>query len=191
MKKNLILLLFAGLAFATTSCKESKATKDKDIPAKKGEETKPTTDKKAGTGELIIATPEGWTRKDTTMMGQQAIFLMSETEGPTDMFRQNINVLSEKTGAMAFDDYIKLSTSNLGKMLTGYVHRSEKDITVDGVAAKSIDYTHSMSGYDIDVNAVMLIKDRIAYIITSSDLKGKLERWRKIIDETVASFHVN
>jgi hypothetical protein len=191
MKRHLYLVLIAGLTLSITACKEGEKSKeDKNVTDKKGDESSKE-NKKVSSEGFSVSTPDGWTRKDTTMMGAKAVFLMSELEGPKDLFKQNINILSEKIGGMSFPDYISLSLSNMNKMLTNYESKSEKTITVDGVEAKSIDYSHSMSGYNIDVNAVMLVKDGTAYIITSSDEKGKLERWRKIIDETVASFHVN
>jgi hypothetical protein len=67
--------------------------------------------------------------------------------------------------------------------------RKTGDITVDGVPAKSIDYSHTVQGYPIDVNAVLLVKNGMAYVITSSIEKGKMNRWEDEINFVVNSFH--
>jgi hypothetical protein len=107
------------------------------------------------------------------------------------MFKENINVLTETIGTLKMDSYWDLTIKNMKKMLTNYKVKEIKDITVDGDPAKSMDYSHEMQGYTIDVNAVVVIKDDKAYVITSSIEGGKLSKWRSDIDKTVASFHVD
>ncbi len=192
MKKHLASMLIVASLLFITSCKENKTAKQgTEVPPQNSNiEVTDKAEKKLSTGDFSVDTPEGWTRKDSTMMGSKAVFLISELEGKRDLFKQNINVLTEKVGTMSFADYMELSFTNISKMLTNYKLKDQKDIMVDGIEAKSIDYSHSLSGYDIDVNAVMFIKNSRAYIITSSDEKGKLDRWRDVIEKTVASFHI-
>ena len=116
---------------------------------------------------------------------------MSEQEGPGDNFRENINVVTEKTGSTSFSNYMDMTEKNIAKMLTNYKEKDIRDITVDGVPAKEIQYSHTMQGYNFDVNAVILIKNGIAYVITASVEEGKMRKWQSDIDKTIASFHVN
>jgi hypothetical protein len=190
MKKRLFYSFIAILFISFAACKNSTNEKSKEKEKPDVTEKKPA-GPTTGTGEFSIDTPEGWTKTDTTSMGYRTLILMSEREGPSDMFRENINVVTEKVGDMSFDDYMAATDKNSVAMLNNYKENERRDMTVDGVPAKSIDYSHSMSGYNIAVNAVLLIKNGTAYVITSSTEKGKMDKWRGIFDKAVASFHVN
>jgi hypothetical protein len=188
MKKLLPYLLSLFLIATIISCKDKK----QEGETKKGTgEEKKTTAKTSGSGEISITAPDGWSKADTSIRGYRTIMLMSEQEGPSDMFKENINVLTETVGTMNMDSYWDLTVNNMEKMLTNYKLKEVKEITVDGESAKSLDYSHEMQGYKIDVNAVVVIKGGKAYVITSSVEGGKLEKWRSAIDKTVASFHVD
>jgi hypothetical protein len=190
MKKKLFYFLIAIAFISIAGCKNSNNEKIKDKEKTEVPERKPADGNKS-TGGFSIDAPDGWTKTDTTSMGYRTLMMMSEVEGPEDIFRENINVVTEKTGGMSFENYMSLTDQNFNKMLTNYKEYERKDIKVDGVPAKSIDYSHSMGVYNLDVNAVLFIKDGTAYVITSSAEKGKIGKWRKEIDATVASFHTN
>ncbi len=190
MKSKLLYSIVTIAFISLVACKNSSNEKIKDKEKTEVPERNPT-DRNKSTGGFSIDAPDGWTKTDTTSMGYSTLMMMSEVEGPKDIFRENINVVSEKTGTMSFESYMSLTDQNFNKMLTNYKEYERKDITVDGVPAKSIDYSHSMGVYNLDVNAVLFIKDGTAYVITSSTEKGKLGKWRKEIDATVASFRTN
>lgn len=188
MKKVFGLLSLLAVFSFTTGC-QNKNEKKMD-PGKIEEAVKNSPNINQGSGTFTIDAPPGWTKYDTTMMGLKTILLMSEREGAGDMFQENINVLTEKTGSMSLDEYTDLSEKNITKMLDNFKLISKKDIEIDGVPARSWDYSHTSSGFGIDVNAVFLIKDGIAYIITASVEKGDLDKWRPDIEKAIASFHI-
>jgi hypothetical protein len=190
MKKRFFYSIIVILFISFVACKNSNNEKVKEKEKPEVTEKK-STGSNASTGAFSIDAPEGWTKTDTTSMGYSTLMMMSEREGPSDIFRENVNVVTEKVGNMSFEDYMAATDKNSVTMLTNYKETDRRDITVDGVPAKSIDYSHSMSGYNIAVNAVLLIKNGTAYVITSSTEKGKMEKWRSIFDKAVASFHVN
>jgi hypothetical protein len=188
-KKHFLMVVIATNLLVFTACKDNKSTKE--TPVKPAKEEVKKSSSSTGSGEISIITPEGFTRIDTTTMGQKAIFLMSEPEGPSDMFKENLNVLSERVGSMSLQSYMDLTEGNMGKMLQSYIKKDLKDITVDGTPAKSLDYTHNMSGYELAVNAVVVIKNERAYIITSTAKAGEMSKWRKKFEEAINSFHVD
>ena len=190
MKNQLVYFLGGVLALTSVSCKNDKK-KEKDMEKKIEDLAKNSPNVNAGTGTFSIEAPAGWTKTDTTMMGFQTVMMMSEQEGPGDNFRENINVVTEKTGSTSFSNYMDMTEKNIAKMLTNYKEKDIRDITVDGVPAKEIQYSHTMQGYNFDVNAVILIKNGIAYVITASVEEGKMRKWQSDIDKTIASFHVN
>ena len=193
MKKTLTAFAAAIiLVLLLPACKNDSKKMTTEEKAKAFEEkVKDSPTVNAGTGTFSINAPEGWTKKDTTLMGFQTVLLMSTLEPGGDLFQENINVLTEKTGDMTLEKYLDLSYQNIGKMLSDYKLKEEKNLEIDGQPAKSLSYSHKMSGFLIDVNAVFLIKNGIAYVITSSVEGGAMNKWKTDIDKALASFHVN
>lgn len=145
----------------------------------------------AGTGTFTIEAPDGWSKQDTTMMGLQAVVMMSEAEGAGDSFRENINVITEKTGDMSIKKYMELNEKNFSRMLTNYKPAGTRQVTIDETPAIWTNYSHSIYGNDIDVSSVLLIKNGIAYIITCSAEGGTINKWKPLFDKAIESFHVN
>lgn len=191
MKKNFLIITAFSVVLGFTACKNNDSSKEDTPKSDKGETEVKKSTTSSGSGEINISTPNGFTRIDTTTMGRKSIFLMSDVEGKSDVFKENLNVLSEKVGSMGLESYMTLTTGNMDKMLTNYKQVDLKDMTVDGVPAKSLDYTHSMGMYDLAVNAVVLIKNETAYVITSTAQAGSMNKWKPKFDEAIASFHVD
>lgn len=189
MKKNLIPFIAVIIIIGACKSNEKRNEKAPDTAKTEKAEVK-NINTSNDNSEISIVTPAGFTRIDTTTMGQKAIFLMSDREGSTDMFQENLNVIIERVGDISFDSYMELTESNMDKFLQKYKKRGIKDITVDGTPAKSFDYSHSMGMYDIDANAVILMKNEKAYIITSTALAGGMSKWKPKFDEAIQSFHV-
>lgn len=181
------LLFLSALMF---SCKNNK-NNTKPGPPPTDEKSKSAQPEIKDNSPFSVKVPEGWSRLDTNFLGFPAVVLNSEPEGPADTFSENINIVTERIGNSTLEEYVSASNRNMSTMLTGYTEKAKKDITVSGVPAKSINYSHTPQGYGVDVNVVMVVKDGKAYVITSSAEKGKLNKWQKEIDEVVNSFQIN
>lgn len=121
-------------------------------------------------------------------MGLKTIILMSPQEGSDDDFRENVNVVTEKTGSMGLNEYTALSKSNMAKMMNGFAERGSGSTTINSEPARWFDYTHTMYGVEIDGRVYFLIKNKIAYVITTTAKKGGQDKWQAVFDKAVNSF---
>lgn len=188
MKK--ILQAFLALSILLISCKDkAKSDKEKFIDDLK-EEVK--SDIQSKNGEPFeITPPEGWTKGVEYSQGQKITFLYSPIEGDGDMFRENLNVLSERVGRTTMKDYLDLNISNMETSLTSFSYDKISDLSINGMDFKSMLYSHSYDGVDIDAKVFLTIQDGVAYIITCSARGGDFDRWNDEFDEAVRSFKVN
>ncbi len=141
-----------------------------------------------GSGKFEIDAPDGWTKIDTTSMGLKTVILMSPLEGSDDDFRENINVVTEKSGIMGLKAYTELSKSNMTKMMTNYKERGSGSTTINSEPAQWVDYTHTMYNMEIDGRVYFIIKNKIAYVITTTARKGGQNKWQAEFDKAVNSF---
>jgi hypothetical protein len=123
-------------------------------------------------------------------MGLKTVILMSPVEGSDDDFRENVNVVTEKTGSMGLKAYTALSKSNMTKMMTIYTERGSGSTTINSEPAQWVDYTHTMYNMEIDGRVYFVIKNKIAYVITTTARKGGQNKWQAEFDKAVNSFRL-
>jgi hypothetical protein len=194
MKKTFTIVVLLSASILLFSCKskqknESYTGKDKEKEVESM--LKKSTGLNAGSGNFDVTTPDGWERIDTTEMGMKVIYLLSPQENANDMFRENINIVTEKTAGMSLENYMTLSKTNMKKMLTNFNEIETSDQTISGLPGSAMRYEHEYSGTPLDVKAYVVIKDGIAYLINCTVPKGKLGNWMKPIDEVIESFKIN
>jgi hypothetical protein len=190
MKKTFTIAVLFTASVLLFSCK----SKQKDGPATEKEVEallKKSKGLNAGSGNFDVTTPEGWERIDTTEMGMKLIYLMSPQSDANDMFRENINIVTEKTGSMSLENYMTLSKTNMKKMLANFNEVETSDQTISGEPGSVMHYQHEYGGTPLDVKAYVVIKDGVAYLINCTVPKGKLGDWMKPINDVIESFKIN
>lgn len=133
--------------------------------------------------------PADWELDTSGNYGTKFI-LYSPQNGPTDVFKENINLLEEKfpTIEVNHEDYIKLSLENMKGMVKGY-----KLVSSEKKRANGLDYQHVVyhgegqdGTYDLRFEQYFWVfKHRAAVITFSSELNGKqpyLETGSKILN---------
>jgi hypothetical protein len=194
MKQTLtfaMLLTASVLLFSCKSKQKNETYTEKDKEKEVENMVKKSPGINAGSGNFDVSTPKGWDRLDTTQMGMKIIYLLSPQDGARDNFKENINIVTEKTNGMSLDNYLTLSKTNMQKVLTAFKEVEVSDQTIDGLPGKVMQYEHEYSGIPLDVKVYAVIKDGVAYLINCTVPRGKLGDWMKQIDEVVESFKIN
>ncbi len=189
MKKQYIHFLLCAVLL--TACKaqnkKTSTTLDKDIK----EFVKSVPGVNAGTGTFSIEATDGWTKVDTSINGLQIVLLKSEMEGSDDVFMENINVVTEKADGMDADEYFKANLASLSNGMPGYQKLSSDNVTINGLEARHLTYTHTYTGSPAEVEAYFFAKGGLGYVITCSTEKGKLPKWKSSFDKVVNTFKIN
>jgi hypothetical protein len=196
MKKLFPFLLTVIFLFAIISCKpggdkkkinETEKTSDASFPTPLPADGIQTNNRYS---TFDITAPEGWEKQDTLYMGNRMVIIFSPIEDATDDFRENLNVLTEKTG-MDPDDYFDLSRKNIQKMLTNAEELDNGTTEINGLPGHWLRYNHNYQGYLLEVKAYIVMKNGTAYIITCTSKKGEMDKWSPQFEQAVNSFTLN
>ena len=199
MNKILPFLLPLTLFFVITSCKspvpvnekkktdETAKTNDASFPPPPGDDKVQTNSPYSG---FDITAPEGWEKKDTIYAGSRTLIIFSPIEGASDDFRENLNVVTEKT-YMEPKDYFDLSRKNMNQMLTNLEELDNGTAEINGLPAHWLHYTHDYQGYSLEVKAYVVMRSGMAYIITCTSKKGQMNKWKSEFEQAVNTFTVN
>ncbi len=189
MKKNICLLLTSFILLNACTQKNKKATNNLDRDIKELVGNNPNIN--IGSGTFNIQATKGWTKIDTTISGMQIVLLKSEQEESSDTFMENINVVTEKTNNLSLDEYYNANVTTLTGGMLGFVITTSNKITINGLNAYHLAYSHTSTGIPLDVEAYFLVSNGIGYVITCSTEKGKLNKWKASFDEVVNTFVIN
>jgi len=144
----------------------------------------------AGTGNFDIQTPSGWQRIDTTINGIKATLLMAPLVAGSSV-QTNINVVSESMNDASLDSYFDLNISNMSKFMQNFSAAGKGEKDVNGTRSKWIQYSQSPNGLNLDAICYIIPSNGIAYVITCTTAKGRLDQYRSRIDEVLGSFRVH
>ncbi|HNU88629.1 MAG TPA: hypothetical protein PKJ94_10075 [Ferruginibacter sp.] len=184
---TLLLTMFAG--FVIMGCK-SKSQKNNDtVDLKEMAKKYPGINKGAGTYD--ISAPEGWDKKDTTMSGVKFTAIISPPDGANDIFRENINVVTENAKDLNLDEYEKANRLTMKGQMTGMNIIKDGETVIGNMPAKWIFYSFDYSGYPLKNTVYFLVKNRIGYTITCSALSSDFDKFQAAFKTSVNSFTIN
>ncbi len=177
----IVCLLTAGLH----SCKNNKpATTDEIL-----EKASKAPGLNAGTGTFTVSTPGGWEQKDTVMNGIKFLFMYSP-QVAGQMFRPNMNVVTESMGNSSFDEYVKKNNDMMGQYFQQYKELGNGDVETNGMKGKWMRYSHVQNGYTLDNIVYMFSKNGIAYVLTGTTLDGDMNKYKDKYETIAKSLQV-
>ena len=134
--------------------------------------------------------PDTWEIKDRGFMGTDLMGL-SPTENPQDTFRENVNVVLENISAsMSDEEYLKLSLTSLNKIFGVPSDRPFGQAKVGHHQGYHLRYSAQMGQIKVDNDIYIVLQKGAAYIITCSNLKGKRDTFKPIMDSIVETFQI-
>lgn len=137
-----------------------------------------------------ITAPAGWEKTKTTYQGVEVVFILSPLKDSMDDFRENVNVVTEKTYEYGMKEYLKFSIDNMEKQLPGFVQGKTREKKINGLDFTCMRYTHVYEGMTIDAEVCICLKDGTGYVITCSSKGGQFNEWENVFGEIVGSFRV-
>ncbi len=179
------LILFIATVFLLESCKNPSTDKKND----KATVSETPGETKTSLSGFSIDAPEGWTKSDTMISGQQIALLTSPSEDASDIFRENVNVVTENTQGMGMDEYIEASLRALRSGLSGFSEEKISERNINGIEFKTLHYSHNYNGYPIEAEVWFTIKNNMAWLITCSAMQGEFDTWAPKFEIAVRSFH--
>ena len=183
--KYLYIVLSAGI-FVLAGCQPKTPKTAEQILEQAGQNPA----MNAGAGKYTFTTPEGWKRMDTTMQNIQFTYLFAPVEAKV-AFHPNINIGTEDMRGVSMDDYFDKNVGQMKQFMQNFTVGAQSARATNGNKLKIQEYSHSMSGIDMDVSMAVIPKNGIAYIITLTTEKGHRGDYQKEFDEVVNSFTVN
>ncbi len=125
-------------------------------------------------GGFTIMYPGNWEQR---MVGTTVVAL-SPQEGPTDTFRENVNVVFEPLNmALTPQQYAMASLNAMQRQLNGFALAEQGPAMVAGRPAHYMIYNHIM-GQNLSVLAYFLVVGNRGYVITCTASPAQLMRYR-------------
>jgi hypothetical protein len=137
-----------------------------------------------------IVFPKNWEMKEK-FMGLD-VFALSPLEGDKDLFRENVNIITEDlTKPMSLDDYYSMGLVNLKTLLTDFKEVESGNIDVNGIPMKWIVYDHRMGEVKARVLQFIAVKDRRAYVVTFSAMPDDFAKYRPAFEQIAKTYKFN
>jgi hypothetical protein len=137
-----------------------------------------------------IVSPPGWETKEA-IMGVAVAFLEPYL-GPSDDFRENLNVFVEKLPpSMDLDGYNNVSNANVEKLLTDFQRVQSDPVKLNGQDARRMVYRHRLGVFDLQVLSYLLVKDGRGYAITCSAKADAYKDHEPIFEQACQTFHAD
>lgn len=186
--KKILLIIATGICFSACQQKSKKTSGNFEKDIKELAAKNPGIN--AGDGSFTIDAAEGWTRQDTVISGVRLVFLKAPVEGSSDIFMENINVVTEQAKGYSLDNYFEANVTRIKEQMPGFVKINSGNVTVNGVEGQYIAYSHEYFNTPTDVESYFFVKNDIGYVITCSAQKGRLAKWKASFDKMVNTFSI-
>jgi hypothetical protein len=184
--KKWITVSFAGLLLlgACKNASDKKVSNEeviKQAAAMKGAN--------AGSGKFDIDIPTGWQRIDTSLSGLKATFVMAPEI--SENFRANANIITQSMNGYSAEKYFNENVSVMSRSMQQFntIEKGEKEI--GGSHAYWIHYSALNSGMMLEQLLTVVPDNGVAYLITCTSLKGRMEKDKAGYDQIINSFRIH
>jgi len=183
--KLLYTLLFVGTLFINSNnLAASSTTETAPAVETKKDTTKNYTNEDKG---YSIEYPSDWEKKEIPAVD---FVLLAPQKSEKHPIRATMNIISEKVEApIDLAQLYQESIDNLKKALTDFNVKDSGDMTLDGMPAKWILYTHEIQKINIEVLQVFFSNKMGIYLITYTSPADDFAEYRPAFDKMNASFH--
>lgn len=187
--KSITILPAMLIFFVFIGCK-SKSNKNPDVADLK-EMKKQYPGINAGSGTYSISGPEGWDKSDTTISDIKVTTLISPEEGSNDIFRENVNVVTENAKDLDLAEYEKANRHTMKRQMPAMEIIRDGETVIGNTPARWITYSFNYSGYPLRNTVYFLVKNHIGYTITCSALNNEFDKYQASFKACVNSFTIN
>jgi hypothetical protein len=137
---------------------------------------------------FTIAYPSDWTKTEGAF--GSVVFFQSPSEGASDAFQENLNVLTEALGetGIGLEEYTKAGKMQIEQLMTGLDIVEEGAATLAGLPAYLIHYTGTQGVFELEFLQVWTVSEEVAFVVTYTAQVGHYETSLGAAEEMIASF---
>lgn len=175
MLKNIILIQFLSIsAFAQTMSQEQQIINDW---------------KKLDQSDYSIFYPSTWELNQSGQMGTSFI-LFSPLESDKDMFRENINLLTQDLSGLKIDinKYTEISEEQIKTMVTNAILIESKRVKNGKDEFHKIIYSGDQGTYQLQFEQYYWVVNNKAYVLTFTSEKNKFTDYKETGEKILNSF---
>ncbi len=190
MKRNFPILVIAIAAIVLPAC-QSKSKKEKNDLADIKKLVKENPGINAGAGTYSIEAPEGWTKLDTLVSGLKITTVMAPLDNEKDVFRENLNIITEDAKDYSVDDYAKANRKYMEEQLPEMKVIRSGETKIGDLPAQWVLYTFNYSGQPLKNTVYFIVKNNTGYVLTCSALHSDFDKFENGFKQCVSSFKIN
>lgn len=173
MKIILVIFSFIMLSLETPFAAESQA------PAIQEQKNK--------TVDYTIEIPSNW-EIVKQYQGVDLVALAPKRESQY-LFRTNMNIISANLGfEITRDEFYQYNLESLNNLLSDFNLENAKDVTIGGVSAKKLTFTHTMGIVNVRVNQYLILRNAEAYVMTFTAAREDFDNLAPLFDKIADSF---
>lgn len=136
-----------------------------------------------------IKYPSDWEVDQSGQMGTSFI-LFSPQSGPTDNFKENINLIVQDLGEnkLSLDQYVELSEVQIKTLISDSKIIYNERLRQDDVAYQKVIYSGKQGIYDLTFEQYYRMVDVKAYVLTFTCARDQFENFKTLGEEVLDSF---
>ncbi|MEX1013181.1 MAG: DcrB-related protein [Waddliaceae bacterium] len=151
-----------------------------------GQETAESMTQYKSVNGYIIEAPESW-EVDEGIFGTDVI-LLAPSDSPNDAFRENMNVMIVPLDvAITRKEFYETSVKGLNQALTNFSLQESKDLTIGGVPALQIVFSHQVGDVKAIVEQYLVMRGNAAFIFTFTAAPDSYDKYLPVFNRIVKS----
>ena len=139
---------------------------------------------------FAIEFPTGWTVSDT--VASTKAFAVSPVEGPDDRYQENIGIVYETVrDGTTLDEYVDMSIWHMRQSLDELTVGERKTIKLAGREARSIRFTHSSLGLELEGIGYMFVNRDQAFVVVCNGTRESFSRYEDVFEKAAKSLELD
>lgn len=140
-----------------------------------------------------ITPPTGWTTDESGILGMLVVFYTTENDYDIEgnAFRSNINIATDTTSGLSFEDYIDATKEQLPLLLQNYRLLEEATVEVDSRPGKLLTGTFTQGVFDVTNYQLIVLKDETVFVVTASTLSEVWDNQKDTLKNSLLTLKLN
>jgi len=140
-----------------------------------------------------ITPPDGWTTDESGILGMIVVFYGTENDYDSEgnAYRANINVTSDTTSGLSFEDYIDANKKQLPLLFQDYRLIEEGEVDVDDQPGVLLTSTFTQGVYDFTNYQLIVLKDETVFVVTASTVSNAWDEQKDMLRSSLLTLKFN
>ena len=137
-----------------------------------------------------ISIPSNWTENKGDEKGNKSFVGVSPAESSDDSFFENVIVSATPNIDQNLKSYFKDRVNRIKYSVKEFHQEGDGDETINNEKAKFVIYTFDYNGVTLEMMAYVFVKNKVAYVITSSALQSTFDSYKEKFKDISESFKI-